>query len=402
MTPAVVIMAAGEGARMRPLTGTRPKVMLPVAGKPILEHLLTECAAAGAGDFVLVVGYHDEVVRNYFTDGSKWGVRIRYVTQRQPAGTADALRQSSHFLGAAFVLLNGDIMLKSIDIVPLIEAETNLLSIVELPNVEGKGVMETRGGQVVRLYEKCTRPPTRLANAGAYHFTGDILKFVQQTPRSPRGEHEITDTVQALIDAGIPVGYRSVSTWSELSYPWDLFQANESALANCPPSVEGMIEPGATITGSVAVGHGSLIKAGSYITGPVKIGRNCVIGPNCHIRPATDIGDECHIGAGVEIKNSIIMTGTRIPHLSYVGDSIIGQNCNLGAGTQIANLRLDKKAIAVNGINTGRQKLGGIFGDGVVTGINASINPGTMVGHGARIGPGATAKGIIAPGARIY
>lgn len=401
-TPAIVILAAGEGARMRPLTGTRPKTMLPVAGKPILEHLLTECIAANASDFIIVVGYHDETVRNYFTDGSEWGVRIRYAIQRQPAGTADALRQASHFLDAAFVLLNGDIMLKSNDILPLIEAETNLLSAVELTNVEGKGVIEAQGGRVIRLHEKSTHPPTRLANAGAYHFTGDILEFTRNTPLSPRGEYEITDTVQALIDAGIAVGYRTVSTWSELSYPWDLLQANESALANCLASADGIIEPGVTINGTVIVGSGSLIRAGSYITGPVKIGRNCVIGPNCCIRPATDIGDDCHIGSGVEIKNSIIMSGTKIPHLSYVGDSVIGENCNLGAGTQIANLRLDKQTIVVNGINTGRHKLGGIFGDGVVTGINASINPGTMVGHQARIGPGATVKGVIAPGARVY
>jgi bifunctional UDP-N-acetylglucosamine pyrophosphorylase/glucosamine-1-phosphate N-acetyltransferase len=134
----------------------------------------------------------------------------------------------------------------------------------------------------------------------------------------------------------------------------------------------------------------------------VVIGRGCDIGPNSYIRPATAIGDGCRIGAFVEVKNSIIMEGTKIPHHNYVGDSVIGQGGNLGAGTKIANVRLDRKVISVAGIDTGRRKLGAILGDGVETGINASINTGSLIGNGVFIGPGTVAHGVVAPGSKVF
>ena len=149
------------------------------------------------------------------------------------------------------------------------------------------------------------------------------------------------------------------------------------------------------LKGAVAIGEGSRVRSGAYIEGPVIIGDHCDIGPNCFIRPATAIGDGCHIGAGVEIKNCIIMNGSKVPHLSYVGDSVIGENCNLGAGTKVANLRLDKRDIRVRGVETGRRKLGAIIGDNVQTGINVSINVGTLIGNDVFIGPGRTVSGDI-------
>jgi bifunctional UDP-N-acetylglucosamine pyrophosphorylase/glucosamine-1-phosphate N-acetyltransferase len=131
------------------------------------------------------------------------------------------------------------------------------------------------------------------------------------------------------------------------------------------------------------------------------IGDNCVIGPNCYIRPHTAIGDNCHVGSAVEIKNSIVMRNSNVPHHNYVGDSIIGEECNLGAGTKVANLRLDKKNISVANTDTGRRKLGAIMGDGVETGINASLNVGTMIGDHTFIGPGVVVNGVVLPNSRI-
>ncbi len=116
-------------------------------------------------------------------------------------------------------------------------------------------------------------------------------------------------------------------------------------MANLEPHNSGEIEANVVLKGAVSVDKGTIIRSGSYIVGPVIIGQNCDIGPNCFIRPSTAIGDNCHIGAAVEVKNSIVMNGTKIPHFNYVGDSVIGENCNLGAGTKIANLKLDKKNI---------------------------------------------------------
>ncbi len=387
---------------MRPLTSTQPKVMLPVAGKPMLEQLLTSCCEAGLSEFVFIVGYHDEKVREYFGEGASWGVNIRYAFQRQPAGTADALRQAGPLLPRSFILLNGDILMHSKDILPLCQTEITTMSLVELKDVYGMGVVELEGQNVKRIHEKSEHPPTNFVNTGAYYFAPEIFMALEKTKRSSRGEFEITDTIQEMIDSGIPVISRFITTWQDIGYPWDLLTANEKLMVGLESINNGTIEEGVVIKGAVNIGNDSHIRSGSYIVGPVVIGKGCDIGPNCYIRPTTSIGDGCHIGAGVEVKNSIIMNRSKIPHLTYVGDSVIGENCNFGAGTQIANLRLDKANIRINGRDTGRRKLGAIIGDGVSTGVNSSINPGTVIGSNAFIGPGVTASGEIPPGVKFF
>jgi bifunctional UDP-N-acetylglucosamine pyrophosphorylase/glucosamine-1-phosphate N-acetyltransferase len=397
-----VILAAGEGSRMRPLTYTRPKVMLPIANRPILEHLLAEAKEAGIGEFVFVVGYRDEPLREYFGDGKKWGVDIAYCSQRKQLGTADAIRQVEGMVDDDFLVLNGDIIARRGDIAKLMKKGGLALSVIEVDDPRGLGMVELSRGKVVRIYEKTEKPPTRMANAGLYLFTPAIFEAISRTPKSPRGEYEITDSLQIMMEAGQTIASLELKSWLDLSYPWDLLSANEALLEKLEPQNLGTVEPNVVLKGDVAIGRGTLVRSGVYIEGPVVIGENCDIGPNCYIRPATAIGDGCRIGAAVEVKNSIIMRGAKLPHLSYVGDSVIGEGCNLGAGTKIANLRLDKQNIQAAGVATGRRKLGAIIGDGVETGINASINVGCLIGPGAFIGPGAVVGGVILPGAKIF
>ncbi|MBI4283542.1 MAG: NTP transferase domain-containing protein [Chloroflexi bacterium] len=397
-----VILAAGEGSRMRPLTYTRPKVMLPIANKPILEHLLIEAVKAGIKEFIFIVGYHDEQVRHYFDGGDRWGVSINYCSQRKQLGTADALRMVEDLVDGDFLMLNGDIIVDQKDISRLADGKGNAMSVIEVEDTRGLGLVKLAGGKVVRIYEKVAEPPSRMANAGVYRFTPDVFVAISQTPKSPRGEYEITDSLQLLIDQGHRLSYQKIDHWLDISYPWDLLSANESLLAKIEPQNLGEIEENVVMKDVVAIGNGTTVRSGSYILGPVLIGQNCEIGPNCYIRPHTSIGDGCHIGGAVEVKNSIIMNNSAVPHHNYVGDSIIGEGCNLGAGTKIANLRFDEQDIVVAGIDTKRRKLGAIIGDRVETGINASINVGAMIGNDTQIGPGAIASGVIAPNSRIY
>lgn len=396
-----VILAAGGGTRMRPLTDTRPKPMLPLANKPLLEHLLLEAKEADIAEFIFVVGHHAHRVRDYFGDGERWGVSIEYVTQKKHLGTAYALRLVEGAAGDRFLALNGDVIVKKRDIGKMTARDGISLGIIEVEDPQGLGVVEIAGDRIVGLYEKVASPPSNLANTGIYLLTEDIFHAISRIRRSPRGEYEITDCLQLLIDDGYPIRYEKLDYWLDLNYPWNLLAANETLLRGVKSQNSGMIEQGVVIKGSVSVGRGTTIRANSYIVGPVAIGENCEIGPNAYIRPATSIGDGCHIGSGVEIKRSIIMGGTKVPHHNYVGDSVIGEDCNLGAGTQIANLRLDKKAIEVMGINTQLQKLGAILGDGVQTGINACINVGSLIGSNTYIGPGAVASGVILPHSKI-
>ncbi len=396
-----VILAAGEGNRMRPLTYTRPKVMLPIANKPILEHLLLEAKKAGIEEFILVTGYHDEQVRDYFGNGAKWGLNIAYCTQRRQLGTADALKMVKSLVEGNFLLINGDIIVSGEDIQKLAKKSANTISIVEVKDTRDLGIVAVKQNRVVNIYEKTEKPPSRLANAGLYLFTPDIFQAVVHTEKSPRGEYEITASLQLLIDRGQPILVQKIGYWLDLSYPWDLLPANEFLLSTIRAQNRGEIEANVTIKGTVAIGADSIIRSGSYLVGPIVIGAGCDLGPGCYIRPHSAIGDNCHIGYGVEIKNSIIMADTKIPHLSYVGDSIIGQECNLGAGTKIANLRLDKRDIIVSGVATQRRKLGAIIGDQVETGINVSLNVGSIIGNNTHLGPGVTVSGVIAPYSKI-
>ncbi|OGO30979.1 MAG: glucose-1-phosphate thymidylyltransferase [Chloroflexi bacterium RBG_16_56_11] len=397
-----VILAAGEGNRMRPLTSNRPKVMLPVANRPIIEHLLIEVREAGVEDFVFIVGYHDAQVRDYFGRGEKWGVRVAYAEQRKQLGTADAIRMVKDEVDGNFLVINGDVVVSREDVRRLMGNRHNTMSVIEVKDPRGLGMVELSENKVLSIHEKTEKPPTLMANAGLYLFTPEVFSAISQTEKSPRGEYEITDSLQILMRTGDGLYFQEIKSWLDLSYPWDLLRANESMLAGMQAQNLGEVEANVVIKGAVSVGRNSLVRSGAYIIGPVIIGEGCEIGPNCYIRPSTAIGDGCHVGAAVEVKNSIIMKGTKIPHLNYVGDSVIGEECNLGAGTKIANLRLDKSDIKVAGIDTRRRKLGAIIGDHVETGINASINVGSIIGNNTFIGPGAVVSGVIMPDSKLF
>jgi bifunctional UDP-N-acetylglucosamine pyrophosphorylase/glucosamine-1-phosphate N-acetyltransferase len=389
-----VVLVAGKGTRMEPLTSDCPKVMLQVANKPILEHILNSAVEAGIDGFVFITGYLEDQIKAYFGDGSKWGVTIEYVPQKEQLGTANAIGCAKGHVQGAFLVLNGDMLIGTEDLKALLSRkEEAVICGKEVENPSDFGVLEIKDNRVVRIIEKPKDPPTKLANAGIYLFRESIFDFIDKTEPSVRKDFEITDSIQMLIDSEAAVGYSSLEgKWIDIGYPWDLLKANEYLLKDLEGSCAGCVEPNATIKGEVAIGKGTLIRNGSYIEGPVVIGENCDIGPNCFIRPSTAIGNNARIGNAVEIKNTIIMEGTHVGHLSYVGDSVIGRHCNFGAGTKVANLRHDGKNIKVmlkgRIIDSGRRKLGVIMGDNVHTGINTSINIGVIMGKGKSTYPG--------------
>lgn len=397
-----VILAAGEGKRMGPLTQTQPKAMLPIANKPILEHVLLSAYNSGIREYIFVVGYHSEKIKEYFGDGSKFGVRMEYLSQEKQLGTAHAIGKVQGKVKERFLILNGDIIVEAGSIKKLIASqEEGVIAAFRLGRNYQKpkdfGIIEVNNERVSRVLEKPTNPPSDLANAGLYVFGSSIFDAIHSTPISPRGEYEITDSIQLLINKGKRIGYVVLDSWLDIGYPWNLLDANEIILSKIKLDIQGEVEPYATIKGNVFIGKNTIVRNGAYIIGPVVIGKDCDIGPNCFIRPSTSIGDGVRIGNGVEIKNSIIMKDTHIGHLSYVGDSVIGERCNFGAGTKVANLRHDGRNILVKIkgklVDSGRRKLGTIMGDDVHTGINSMINVGTTIEAGATILPGEFIKG---------
>ncbi|MGC9517072.1 MAG: bifunctional sugar-1-phosphate nucleotidylyltransferase/acetyltransferase [Methanomicrobiales archaeon] len=397
-----VILTAGEGTRMRPLTLSRPKTMLTVGGKPILQYNVEALQNAGIEEIIMVVGYEKECIMDYFGDGTSFGLKIHYVVQDERLGTAHAIGKSRDNMDKPFIVLNGDIMVDPQLIVSLIDKYNSkqyakavlVLTRVEDPSLYG--VVEINDDEIKNIVEKPSRDeaPSNLINTGIYLFDTDIFDVIDKTGKSERGEYEITDSIAYHLDKGkIVLGLESERKWIDIGRPWELLDVNEELLKNIDGKIEGRIEKGVTIEGIVNIGKDSILRSGSYIQGPVFIGKGCDIGPNCYLRKYSSVGNNVRIGNAVEIKNSIIMDNTNVNHLSYVGDSVIGENCNIAAGTNIANLRFDdgnvKIEIKGEKVDSGRRKMGVIFADGVKTGINSSFNPGVKVGEKSAISAGA-------------
>ena len=395
-----VVLAAGEGKRMRPLTAQRPKVMLPLANRPMADHLVGAARDAGIREFILVVGYQEQAVRDYFGDGSRFNVSIRYATQRHQRGTADALRAAEDLITGPFLLLNGDMVMKREDIAGVMESNSPCMAVFRSDHPWDYGAVTRDGNLVTGLVEKSDRPESTEINAGAYLFSPDIFDLLGDIGSSPRGEYELTDALAAYIRAGSLTGY-PLGSWLDVGYPWDLLDANAALLADLSLAIEGIIEEGVTLKGNVSVGRGSTIRSGTYIVGPCIIGEDCVVGPHAFIRGATSIGDRCHIGHATEVKNSVIMQDTKIPHFNYVGDSVVGSGCNFGAGTKVANLRHDHATVKIRGKDTRRVKMGAVIGDDVSFGINCSVNVGCVIASRVTVAPHAFVEGWIEAGTTV-
>ncbi len=396
-----VVLAAGEGVRLQPITSTRPKHLIKVGGKPILEHCLNALKTSGTDEILIVVHYKADSIREYFGNGKKLGLQIDYVEQATTSGTGNAVSVVEPYVKDDFLLVYGDMLFTT-------EAINNVVSrhhekkpaatmaIVQVQNPENYGIVELEDEtQVKHIIEKPKRDEasTNLANAGIYVFSTEIFTKIEQTSASARGEWEIPDALSLLIKEGKSVVAVKIpqNDWFDIGRPWDLLEANRWMLTRLNHKISGLIENGASLIGPITIAESARIRSGAYIEGPAFIDEESDIGPNCYIRPYTSIGKRVRIGNACEIKNSMVMDGTHVGHLAYVGDSIICEKCNLGAGTITANYRLDagtiKMMIKDRLVDSERTKLGAILGDNVKAGINALFMPGVKVGENSWVGP---------------
>lgn len=394
-----VVLAAGEGTRLKPITLTRPKHLIRVGGKLLLEHCLNALKAVGIEETLIVIHYMGDAIRTYFGDGKNFGLRISYVEQKEVLGTGNAVSIAEPYVKEDFVLVYGDLLfsvdaLKKVVAIHEREKPAATMAVVPVEKPENYGIVELENSRVKNIIEKPSRDkaPTNLANAGIYVFSTEIFEKIKKTKASVRGEWEITDAISLLLKEKTVLGVEiSKDEWLDIGRPWDLLEANRWILQRTEHKILGTVENGAHLIGPVSVAETARIRSGAYIEGPAFIDEESDIGPNCYIRPCTSIGKKVRIGNACEIKNSIIMDNTHIGHLSYVGDSIIGENCNLGAGTITANYRLDAKTIKMKikdkVVDSERTKLGAVLGDNVKAGINTLFMPGVKVGCNSWIGP---------------
>ena len=404
-----VIMAAGDSTRMLPLSANRPKHLLPIAGKPLIFHTLEALQKAGITEVLIIYGYHKEKLSQAI-DSQDWGkMTVSYAHQEERKGTAHAAGYAREFIGDdSSILMNGDILMGPGSFEGLISYHQRgkyemTLSVRPVEDPSAYGVVAVEEGKAIKLIEKPTKDQmvSNLVNAGLYIVSKSLMDAISRTKPSSRGEYEITDSIEMLIEKGNVGGFSLPSWWLDMGRPWDLLEANKMIQSEQKGKIEGTVEDGATIKGEVIIKRGAFIKAGAYIEGPSIIGEDSVIGPNCYIRAHTAIGNNVKIGNAVEIKNCIIMDGTNVGHLSYVGDSVIGRKSNFGAGTITANLRHDNGDVSVTvkgkRVSSGRRKLGAIIGDNVKTGIGTSISPGVVLHQGARTGIGVIVDRDIEP-----
>jgi len=396
-----IILAAGEGARLQPITSTRPKHLVKVGGKPILEHCLDAIKTAGIDEAAIVIHYMGDAIRQYFGDGKKYGLKIEYIEQKEILGTGNAASVAEQYVKEDFLLVYGDLMFSAKAVKNVIdsyerEKPAATMAVVPVEKTEDYGIVELEEEKhVMRIVEKPKKEeaPTNLANAGIYIFSTSIFDKILEIKASPRGELELTDAISLYNQEKKTVLAVKISSddWVDIGRPWDLLEANRWALMGKEHKVYGLIENDAHLIGPVTVKETARIRSGVYVEGPAFIDEGSDIGPNCYIRPHSSIGKKVRIGNACEIKNSIIMDKVHIGHLSYVGDSIIGENCNLGAGTITANYRLDagtvKMMVKDKIVDSGRTKLGAVLGDNVKTGINALLMPGVKLGKNSQVGP---------------
>jgi len=403
-------MAAGEGVRLKPLTNTRPKVMLQVAGKPILWHLLNETKKAGITEVVIVVRYLKEQIIEYFGKTeiqNALGMKIEFATQSEKNGTAEAILTAESKINDTFVVLAGDIVTEASVIKAVIDAHAKTkgkpritLAVKKVKNPHIYGVVELNSNGTVSIFEeKPEHPKTDLANLSIYCMEPGVFGEIRQLQPSKRGEYEIVDLFVGS-NAVVVDGF-----WMDVGYPWHLFEANDYLLShNDGDTSRGKIE-NSTIRGKVILEEGAEV-FDSYIEGTSYIGAGSRIGPGAILKGNNSIGTNCEIGGATTVKNSILFDNVKAKHLSYIGDSVIGSDVNFGSGTQIANFRFDSDNVNVmterGWVNTGRKKFGTVVGDNTKFGVLACTMPGKLIGNDCWISSNVVVNKNIPPNTKVF
>jgi len=326
-----VILHGGFGTKLRPLTHTGPKQLIPIANKPNSQYVLEDLKASGITEIAIVLGsIFPEKVKEYYGDGRKFGVKLQYIQQDEPKGIAHAVSLCREYVkDQPFIVYLGDNLLKGgiSTFVGKFESSNYeaMILLCQVKNPEQFGVAKIDDeGKLVNLLEKPKKPPSNYALTGIYFFKPIIFKMIEKLKPSARGELEITDAIELLLESGHNVGYQIVQGWwKDTGTPEDILEANRLVLDELKPETQGRIENQASVQGRVTTAEGSTIKESALVRGPVVIGQDTTIEPNVYIGPYTSIGKDCTIKKG-EIENSIIMDNCTIDVEERITDSIIG------------------------------------------------------------------------------
>jgi len=345
-----VILAAGKGERMLPLTKDKPKVMINIGNKPILAYLVDSLARVGVKHIYLVVGYKKETIMSYFGNGSEYGVSISYLYQAHQRGTAHALLQAKEIIlkekPELFLVLSGDNIVKSEALEELLSLKEEAMLITRNSLSSKYGVVSLQDHYVKEIIERpISKEEKLLINTGVYLFKPNIFEEIELLVDKPfaltsESRYDLTFLLSKIYGEG-KKEMRAVKTssWMDAVTPWDLLHMNSAMLGDVSSHYSGRIEQGVDIRGPVYIGANTLIRAGTYIRGPAVIGKGCDIGPNAIIFSSTAIGNNVCIGPATEVKHSIIMDDVSVGMGSRISNSVIDAGSKLGSHVVTESLR---------------------------------------------------------------
>ena len=325
-----IILHGGAGTRLRPITHTGPKQLIPIANKPMSQYALEYLTESGINDIAIILGdIYPEKVKEYYGDGSKFGCRIEYIEQGKPLGIAHAISLTKKFVDdERFVVVLGDNLIggKIDNFVKKFERADldSLIVLAHTSHPHDFGIAKlSEQGEIIELIEKPKNPPSDLAVTGIYFFTSAIYEYIKKLKPSWRNEYEITEAIQSLIDSGGKVDYEIIDAWwKDTGTVEDVLVANMLVLNKIETNMDKK-----NIEGKVSVGKGTNISEDSLIRGPVIIGDDCEI-VESFVGPYTSVGDNC-ILKNAHIENSIVMKGSRIESDNHIVDSIIGEGSSI-------------------------------------------------------------------------
>lgn len=387
-----IVLAAGEGVRNRPLTLGRPKPMLPVGNRPILEHVLASLHVAEVHDVTLVVGYKGETIQAHFQDGQHYGVRIGYARQPKPAGSIDSFVRGLGVTGTKddVLIVPGDNYLGRDVLKRFLAAAGDRDALLYTTSDDPKryGVVELNDDFVACIREKPQVAAQRTISTGIVRLSGTRAAGAKRHLARP--ETGLTDFYNDLAKAkprlvGVPLE----GPWFDVDRPENLLGANALELGSIEADVSGNVEPGANVVGPVRIGKGSRILSGTYLVGPVVIGEGCEVGPHTVVYGPTAIGDNVTVGPFTELLECVVMNDVRVASGCTLHHAVLDRGVVLAPKVQI------DKAHGVAGAD-----FGAVVGDGTVLGNAVSLEPGSIVGAEVRVAPHKRV-GHVPTGARV-
>ena len=369
-----VILAAGEGKRVRPLTHSRPKALIPVANRPIIEYVIDALIQNGIRDIIVVVGYRKEQVTRYLNSLT---VPVTVVVQDKQLGTAHALTCARSKITGDFLVLPGDNYIDAGSIAKIKNVK-NAMLIKEHPNPSNFGVVQLADGYVTHIVEKPERSPGFMVSTGIYSLSPSFFQYIM--------ENNITDAISCMLEDNQKIHGVVADDWQDAIYAWDLLRMNARLLSHITPSREGTSSRNTTITGAVHIGKGTTIGPNTVIAGPVVIGNDCEIGPNCCIMPNTSIGARARIEPFCYIGNALLMDDSSIGSHSRILDTVLGEGCVLADHISTCT---SASLMEIEGTVT-KPEFGAILGDGVQAGAfttfkNCIVGNNTTVEDGNRV-----------------